>query len=78
MINAQSGAFLWTGSGFADSAENINLSLEQEPAIPVLRASLRNAAGELAQGVVNLAERVVNQNGQFVCGECYLARRKQR
>lgn len=59
------GRFFWGGADFAASAENLRFALEGDNSVPVLRAQLRNAAGELVDADLNLGERLGNNNGQF-------------
>ena len=54
--------------GFAESAEEIHLSLESEENLPILRAQLRNSEGELVEANINLSERIGNNNGEFAFG----------
>ena len=51
-------------TGFADSAEDISFEIEEDQ--PILRASLYNGEGELVDGVINLTERIGNNDGEFV------------
>lgn len=58
------GRFEWGGSGFSNSAQNISFNMEGDAS--VLRAELNNTQGQFVPADVNLSERLVNQNGQFV------------
>lgn len=51
---------------FADSADDIEFSLEGGDNVPVLRARLTNEDGEQVDANVNLSERLGNNNGEFV------------
>ena len=62
------GSFDWSGGGFADSADNLELAMEGDDNVPVLRATLRDAEGEDCDANVNLAERIHNNNGAFHFG----------
>ena len=62
------GAFEWGGGGFSGSASDIDLSIEGDDGIPVLRATLRNGEAEEVAADVNLAERIGNDNGSFHFG----------
>ena len=62
------GAFEWGGGGFAESASDIEFSIEGDDGIPVLRATLRNSEDEEVAADVNLAERIGNNNGEFHFG----------
>ncbi|CZR67921.1 related to Cyanovirin-N homolog [Phialocephala subalpina] len=66
IIGNEDGRFFWGGADFASSAENISLSIEGGDNVPVLRAQLRNAEGELVDADLNLGERLGNNDGQFV------------
>jgi hypothetical protein len=46
----------------------VRMQLESEHNLPILRAQLRNAAGELVDSDVNLGERISAQDGQLVFG----------
>ncbi|BCR84437.1 CVNH domain-containing protein [Aspergillus chevalieri] len=61
------GAFEWDGENFSESAQNVEFSIEGDGEVPVLRASLhRVEEDEWVDADINLSERVVNDNGQFV------------
>lgn len=60
-----SGCFCWGGENFKESATNIELSIEGS-GIPVLRANLFDVEGEEIEANINLAERISNENGEFV------------
>ncbi|KAK4105443.1 Cyanovirin-N [Parathielavia hyrcaniae] len=64
-IGNNDGSFEWGGEGFAGSAEDISFSLEGDDSVPVLRASLKNAEGELVDADINLGERIHNNDGCF-------------
>ncbi|KAL2206899.1 CVNH domain-containing protein [Sarocladium strictum] len=63
-IGNEDGEFVWGGAGFADSAEEISFDIEEDQ--PILRAKLYNGDGELVDGVINLTERIGNNDGEFV------------
>ncbi|CAO1603611.1 hypothetical protein XANCAGTX0491_007193 [Xanthoria calcicola] len=65
ILGNNEGAFAWGGSGFSGSAEEIRFDFEGEDNHPALRARLFNSGGEAVDAVVNLAERLGNQNGGF-------------
>lgn len=54
--------------GFSQSAQNVHYAVEGDGQAPVLRADLVGGDGELCGADVNLAERIQNQNGNFVFG----------
>ncbi len=56
---------VFMGTGFSGSAEEIRFDFEGEDNHPALRARLFNSEGEAVDAVVNLAERLGNQNGGF-------------
>ncbi|KAK4128849.1 Cyanovirin-N [Parathielavia appendiculata] len=68
-IGNNDGSFEWGGVNFSESAEDITFSLEGGDSVPVLRAGLRNADGELVYRDINLAERIHNNDGSFYFGE---------
>ncbi|KAF1934865.1 cyanovirin-N family protein [Clathrospora elynae] len=65
-IGNDNGHFTWDGKGFAGSAENIHFALEGDGDVPVLRANLFDAEGNGQTRDINLGERVVNNDGNFV------------
>ncbi|KAF7534207.1 hypothetical protein G7054_g6426 [Neopestalotiopsis clavispora] len=64
-IGNADGHFEWNSSGFADSAEDIYLSIEGTGPVAVLRARLRREDGEWESRDLNLSERLANNDGQF-------------
>jgi hypothetical protein len=56
---------------FTASAENISFNFEGEESLPILRAQLRTAAGDLVDANLNLSERLGNDNGSFVFSMCF-------
>jgi len=66
------GQFQWDGENFSHSAQNVSFSIEGGGEVPVLRAELQNMDGEWVAHDVNLAERIENQNGEFVFGKSHL------
>ena len=64
----RTGCFEWGGVNFSESAQNITFSIEGGGEVPVLRAELQDTEGEWHSRDINLAERVVNRNGEFVFG----------
>lgn len=55
--------------GFADSAEDIRVSIEGGGPVCVLRARLRTVDGEWQDSDLNLSERMANNDGQFCWSE---------
>ncbi|TID25826.1 cyanovirin-n family protein [Venturia nashicola] len=66
LIGNDNGNFYWGGSGFSGSCQNCSFSIEGADAVPVLRAELRDQEGNFQARDINLAERIGNNNGQFV------------
>ncbi|KAL1844115.1 hypothetical protein VTJ49DRAFT_4967 [Mycothermus thermophilus] len=62
-IGNTNGHFEWNGMDFSKSAQDITLAAEGDASLPVLRASLRNAKGELIPASINLAEHISNIDG---------------
>jgi len=60
------GHFQWDGEGFSQSAQNVRYAVEGGGQVPILRADLVGRDGELSGADINLAERIQNQNGNFV------------
>ncbi|KAF8849336.1 Cyanovirin-N [Acephala macrosclerotiorum] len=65
IIGNEDGRFFWGGADFASSCENLSFRFEGDDNVPILRAQLRNAEGELVDADLNLGERIGNNNGQF-------------
>ncbi|KAK3367414.1 cyanovirin-N family protein [Lasiosphaeria ovina] len=65
-VGNDNGNFVWGGEKFAESAENINFSLEGDDGVPILRASLRDLEDNLNDRDLNLAERIRNEGGSLV------------
>ncbi|RJE19926.1 CVNH [Aspergillus sclerotialis] len=65
-IGNNDGSFEWGGVNFSESAEDISFELEGDDQIPVLRARLNPAEGDPIDADINLAERISNQDGNFV------------
>lgn len=59
------GTFQWDGENFSETAEDVHFAIEGDGEVPVLRATLNNADGEPVEADLNLAERIVNNNGSF-------------
>ncbi|KAK0704316.1 Cyanovirin-N [Lasiosphaeris hirsuta] len=59
------GHFEWEAADFSGSAQNVNFSVEGGDSVPILRAQLRDAAGEWHDRDINLAERIGNNDGAF-------------
>jgi hypothetical protein len=60
------GSFQWGGHDFAAKAKNIRFNPEEGGShVPVLRAELRDDAGDYHERDVNLAERINNRNGNL-------------
>ncbi|KAK6209077.1 Ubiquitin-conjugating enzyme E2 4 [Pestalotiopsis sp. IQ-011] len=64
-IGNENGSFQWNSSGFANSAEDIYLSVEGTGPVAVLRARLRKEDGEWENRDLNLSERLGNNDGGF-------------
>ncbi|KAI1851206.1 hypothetical protein JX266_003281 [Neoarthrinium moseri] len=64
-IGNDNGRFAWDSAGFADSAEDISVSVEGAGPVCVLRARLRNESGEWQDSDLNLSERMANNDGGF-------------
>ncbi|KAJ5649289.1 uncharacterized protein N7484_003012 [Penicillium longicatenatum] len=64
-IGNDDGHFCWGGQNFEESARSIEFSMEGD-GTPVLRAKLINMEGEEVDADINLAERIANENGEFV------------
>ncbi|KAL3462205.1 Cyanovirin-N [Aspergillus heterothallicus] len=60
------GTFEWGGSNFSESADDTYFDIEGGADVPVLRSRLENCEGDRVDANVNLAERIVNENGSFV------------
>ncbi|KAF2395997.1 CVNH domain-containing protein [Trichodelitschia bisporula] len=73
VLGNDNGYFTWGGQGFADSAENVTFSFEGD-GVPILRAELRDAEGNLQYRDINLSERIGNNDGGFYfeCTSCLL------
>ncbi|KAM0435854.1 hypothetical protein ACHAPT_002745 [Fusarium lateritium] len=65
-IGNDGGSFSWGGENFSHSASDIELSIEGDDNVPVLRAKLGNGDGEEFDANVNLAERIGNDGGNLV------------
>ncbi|KAI1491517.1 Cyanovirin-N [Biscogniauxia mediterranea] len=65
-IGNNDGHFAWDGKNFAQSAENIRISIEGTGPVCVLRARLRTKNGELRDSDLNLSERLGNNDGRLV------------
>ena len=63
VLGNDNGSFKWGSTDFAGSAQDISFAWEGEQ--PILHASLRNMDGELIHDIVNLTERIGNNNGEF-------------
>ncbi|KAH8431914.1 CVNH domain-containing protein [Aspergillus melleus] len=64
-IGNNDGSFEWEGQNFSETAEDVEFHIEGDGEVPVLRAKLNNADGEPVDADINLAERIVNDNGEF-------------
>ncbi|EYE93684.1 CVNH domain-containing protein [Aspergillus ruber CBS 135680] len=64
-IGNDNGNFQWDGENFSDTAQNVHFAIEGGADVPVLRGELRDLEGNWDSRDLNLAERVVNNNGQF-------------
>ncbi|KAK3339914.1 Cyanovirin-N [Lasiosphaeria hispida] len=65
VLGNNDGNFEWGSQDFSGSAENVSFSIEGDDSVPILRAQLRDAAGELHDRDINLAERIENSDGSF-------------
>ncbi|KAL4784582.1 Cyanovirin-N [Aspergillus varians] len=65
ILGNNDGHFEWDANDFSSSAEDIELHIEGDDNVPVLRAVLGNSEGETVEANVNLAERLGNDNGSF-------------
>ncbi|KAE8310445.1 Cyanovirin-N [Aspergillus transmontanensis] len=63
-LGNEDGHFVWEGSEFSHSAEQIEFSFEGEDNVPILRALLY-AEEQLRPDNINLGERIININGEF-------------
>ncbi|KAJ5626610.1 hypothetical protein N7528_004037 [Penicillium herquei] len=66
IIGNDDGHFSWGGVNFKDSASNIELNIEGDDEVPILRATLISMEGEEIDADINLAERISNDNGDLV------------
>ncbi|KAK9413948.1 hypothetical protein SUNI508_11524 [Seiridium unicorne] len=64
-IGNENGRFAWDSAGFADSAEDIRISVEGDGPVCILRARLRNENGDYQDSDLNLSERMANNDGRF-------------
>lgn len=60
------GNFHWDGENFSETAQYVHFAIEGDEDVPVLRGNLQDVDGNWESRDLNLAERVVNDNGQFV------------
>lgn len=67
--NPNPGHFQWEGVNFSDSAQDVHFAIEGGGEVPVLRATLTNENGDGEQRDLNLSERIMNNDGQFVFSE---------
>jgi hypothetical protein len=58
----------WDGENFSHSVENVEFAIEGGGQVPVLRCFCRDSEGNEFARDVNLAERIQNDNGNFVYG----------
>ncbi|KAK7186420.1 hypothetical protein DPSP01_013101 [Paraphaeosphaeria sporulosa] len=65
-IGNDNGSFFWDGENFADSAQDVHFTIEGDGEVPVLRATLLNEDGEGIERDLNLSERIVNNDGNFL------------
>lgn len=68
-VTLKQGSFEWGGEGFSGSADDIELSIEGDDNVPILRAKLSNGDGEEVEADINLSERIGNNDGSFHFGE---------
>jgi hypothetical protein len=66
ILGNDNGWFSWGGENFSHSAEHVHFSLEGDDSVPILRAHLTDAEGNVQERDINLAERIGNDNGGFV------------
>ncbi|KAI8715248.1 CVNH domain-containing protein [Fusarium sp. LHS14.1] len=65
-IGNDDGSFSWGGENFSGSAEDIELSIEGDDNVPILRAKLNPIDGDPVDADLNLAERIGNDGGNLV------------
>ncbi|KAF2641554.1 Cyanovirin-N [Massarina eburnea CBS 473.64] len=59
------GQIQWDGENFSHSVHNVEFHIEGGGQVPVLRCFCRDSEGNEFARDVNLAERIVNNDGQF-------------
>jgi len=60
------GNFVWDGEDFSHSARNVSVQIEQGGNVVALHAELENREGNWVRDVLNLGERIINDNGCLV------------
>lgn len=65
-VGNDNGNFHWDGENFSETAQYVHFAIEGDEDVPVLRGNLQDVDGNWESRDLNLAERVVNDNGQFV------------
>ncbi|KAE8381077.1 CVNH domain-containing protein [Aspergillus bertholletiae] len=65
-LGNNNGHFQWDGHNFSETARGVHFAIEGGGQVPVLRAELRDEEGNWESRDVNLAERIINENGHFV------------
>ncbi|KAI9931479.1 hypothetical protein ASPWEDRAFT_37718 [Aspergillus wentii DTO 134E9] len=68
-IGNDEGSFVWDGGSFSESAEDVEFAIEGDGEVPVLRGKLSNSEGEMSDSDLNLSERIINVNGEFIYQE---------
>jgi len=66
VIGNSYGQFEWGGINFSGSAQNINFGFEGDQQMPILRAELQDNEGNWIARDIDLAERIGNNDGQFL------------
>ena len=65
LSNMAAGEFYWEGENFSHCASDMELDFDNDDGLPILRAKLNNVDGEEIDNVINLAERIGNNDGFF-------------
>ncbi|OJJ81484.1 CVNH domain-containing protein, partial [Aspergillus glaucus CBS 516.65] len=64
ILGNDDGQFQWGDGNFSKTADDVELDFEGE--VPVLQAQLTEADGSFVPAEINLAERIINENGDLV------------
>ncbi|KAF8423011.1 Cyanovirin-N [Tirmania nivea] len=65
-IGNYDGKFVWGGKDFTQSARKVYFHIEQYGSLANLHADLINTEGEWVHRVINLGERIINDDGCLV------------